>query len=257
MAACHAVFLVIIAVFVPIMGMRLLLVHIIALLLLASCSFSGRDTVTISLGETHYWEYLEDRPMWYTLVWFDGSSIRRRTVGSSSRLVEVSVKRGACCVFAAYPLDSLRPMGGFHSPGSSAPVHLSFDNGRLADLVLEAAEKYPDLVSSLDADSLLALVPPDFDEDALYEDFVDGSLGYSRPASRKTFSISFSSLPEGRYVSEYDDGPCFDMSHGAVFTFELSAGIHRFYNSGKDFVHVVAVYPDGSSSTYNYLLSGW
>ena len=105
--------------------------------------------------------------------------------------------------------------------------------------------------------ALEKLIDDDFDEDALYNAFLDGSLGDGRIPKSKTFDVVMDDLPEGRYLAEDDEGPHFDVEHGQSVTVRLRAGIHRFYNNAKDLVHVVALYPDGKNSYYDYRLSGW
>lgn len=236
---------------------KLLVPSLIILFLLTSCSFESRRELTLVLERTHLWEYLEDKPMWYKLVWFDGIQVREQTLSVGVERVSVTVQSGSTCVFAAYPLDSLAPLGGGFSPGMDDEVILTFDSGPLAQVLLDVVSYDPSIVRALSYPELLELVPEGFDTDALYEDFVDGSLGKNRIPLAKTFTVELPPLPEGRYWGEFDEGPVFDSTLDGTVTLTLRTGINRFYNSQLDLVHIVALYPDGNATFYNYILSGW
>ena len=229
----------------------------IVLLLMSGCTFNPRQSVTVFLDGEHLWEYYAGESMWHTLTWFDGSTIRSRTLGKNMRSTTVEVEMGRTCVFAAYPLDSLRPMGAVYSPGDGAEVSLDFSQGRLADLLLDVADYNARLVSCLSYDELSTHLVEDWDEDALYAAFLDGTVGSGKVEKADFFKVEVEGLVSGHYVSEYDEGPEFDAVYGETVELELMVGIHRFYNMEKDFVHVVAIYPDGEASYYSYRLPLW
>lgn len=237
--------------------MRVLFIYLITLVFLSACSFNPSKSIEVCLEDVHLWEYHDANPMWYTLRWFDGSQVHRMTVDKHTRSVTVRIERGKSCIFTATPLDSLRPMGGMYVPGQGDSVRLSFADGRLASLLLDLAQYDPSLVDSIETERLKEIIPSDFDEDALYQAFLDGTVGKQAVARQDHFDITLSGLPSGQYISEYDDGPVFELETGESITLSLTPGIHRFYNSQRRFVHVAAVYSDGTSGYYSYALSLW
>lgn len=238
-------------------GMKLVMIMSLSLVLAVSCSYQPSRTIQVRLADVHLWEWRDGEPMWYTLVWYDGTGVYRKTIAKTVRQVDIRIRSGRTCVFAAYPLDSLCPMGGVYEPGDGDALALSFEDGRVADVLLDVVSYNPALVDSLSFHAFEKLIDDDFDEDALYNAFLDGSLGEGRVPRAKTFDVVMDDLPEGRYLAEDDEGPHFDVEHGQSITVRLRAGIHRFYNNSKDLVHVVALYPDGKNSYYDYRLSGW
>ena len=219
---------------------RIILPLIVISFLLCSCSFNTDRMITVRLSEEHLWEYYEGKPMWYSLSYYDGESIKSVTLGTQTRSITLPVRNGKTCVFAAYPLGSLDPMGGVYTPGKSSEVSLSFKEGRIADLLLDVKH-----------------ITDDFDEDRLYQAFLDGTLSSSSVTKSKYFDVAVDNIPDGRYIGEMDWDPVFDYEHGKDITLSLIPGIHRFYNMQRKLVHVIALYSDGKTSYYNYILSGW
>ena len=232
-------------------------VLILCLATLASCSFKPARSISVELDGEHLWEYYAAEPMWYTLTWYDGHEVDSRTLGKGQRRTVVEIEQGSTCVFVAYPLDSLRPMGGVYSPGDGDHVSLDYGQGRLAELLLDVVDYNASLVEDLDYGRLKAMLPQDWDDDALYAAFLDGSLGQKTIAGRPSHDVELTGLLSGHYFSEYDEGPSFDFVFGDSLTLSLDVGIHRFYNMAEGFVHVVAVYPEGESSSYSYLMDSW
>ena len=157
--------------------MRVLFIYLITLVFLSACSFNPSKSIEVCLEDVHLWEYHDGNPMWYTLSWFDGSQVHRMTVDKHTRSVTVWIERGKSCIFTATTLDSLRPMGGMYVPGQGDSVRLSFADGRLASLLLDLAQYDPSLIDSIETDRLKEIIPSDFDEDALYQAFLDGTVG--------------------------------------------------------------------------------
>ena len=236
---------------------RIILPLIVISFLLCSCSFNTDRMITVRLSEEHLWEYYEGKPMWYSLSYYDGESIKSVTLGTQTRSITLPVRNGKTCVFAAYPLDSLDPMGGVYTPGKSSEVSLSFKEGRIADLLLDVVRYSPSLVDSFYYEGFRKHITDDFDEDRLYQAFLDGTLSSSSVTKSKYFDVAVDNIPDGRYIGEMDWDPVFDYEHGKDITFSLIPGIHRFYNMQRKLVHVIALYSDGKTSYYNYILSGW
>lgn len=237
--------------------MKTAFVWILALLVLAGCSPVLRKTVKVNFNADHYWEYVTGNPMWRTLVWFDGSSIRRATIASGARSFEVEVERGATCIFAVYPLGSLAPAGGGLSPSPSGEVKLCFGDGRLADLLLDIAEVAPEVVAGLDWDKAKALIPSNFDDDSLYASFLDGTFGKGGVERAKAYDIGLEGLGQGKWHGENDWSPALEPDPEGRCEVELTPGVHRWYNPSRGIARAVAVYSDGSSSWYDYSLPLW
>lgn len=225
--------------------------------LLISCSVPGEHTVRLHFDQAHPWQADGDSPMWGRLVYYNGREIIERRIGSGTKSLTVEVLGGKTCVFVSYPLDSLRPAGAIYSPGSETDIHLSFDDGRLASLLLDAASYNAALIDSVSASALKKSLPADFDEDALYQALVSGSIGREKIPSAIRHAVTLSSMPEGFYQGEFDHGPFFTYSFGTEVCLELIAGLHRFWNRERGFVYVLALYPDGKTSYYSYSLTGW
>ena len=236
---------------------RIILSFIVTSLLLCSCSFNTDRMITVRLSEEHLWEYYEGKPMWYSLTYYDGESIKSVTLGTQTRSITLPVRNGKTCVFAAYPLDSLDPMGGVYTPGGSSEVSLSFREGRMADLLLDVVRYSPSLVDSFYYESFRKHLTDDFDEDRLYQAFLDGTLSSSSVTKAEYFDVMLENILDGRYMGEMDGDPVFDYEYGKDITLSLIPGIHRFYNMQRKLVHVIALYSDGKTSYYNYILSGW
>ncbi len=236
---------------------KIILPFIVISFLLCSCSFNMNRMITVRLAEEHLWEYIEGKQMWYSLVYYDGESIKTITLGMQTRELSVSVRSGKTCVFAAYPLDSLEPVGGVYTPSEEREVSLSFAEGRIADLLLDVVRYAPALIDSFYYEGFRKHLIDDFDEDKLYQAFLDGTLSPSSVAKSKHFDVTVDNIPDGRYIGERDCDPVFDYKQGESIKVSLIPGIHRFYNAQKKLVHVIALYSDGKTSYYNYILSGW
>ena len=64
-------------------------------------------------------------------------------------------------------------------------------------------------------------------------------------------------LAEGYYLGEFDNGISFRVESDEEVTLSLIPGMHRYYNSEKNLVHVLALYSDGKTSYYDYSLPLW
>ena len=217
------------------------------LFLLISCSMEQTQSVNVAILENHYWEYQTQKPMWLTLKYFDGESVKRKTVFSTDKLFDIDIKLGKTAIFVAYPLDTLSPLGGGYTPGDDSKVYLHSRDGRLASLLLEALEYNPKLVANLNYKKLVAELGSYFDEETFLVDLLNGEYSNPNNYSVKKYSVSIESVPKGIYVPEWDDLPFFEIKEGdSSVKIELYPGLYRFLNCSSLIYISVRVNSDGS-----------
>ena len=228
-------------------------IFLFSLILLFSCSMEQTHSVNVAILEEHYWSYQTQKPMWLTLKYFDGESVKRKTIFSSDKLLSVDIKLGKTAIFTAYPLDTLSPLGGGYTPGDDTKIYLHSSEGRAAALLLEALEYNPKLVANLNYKELIQQLGCYFDEETFLVDLLNGD--YSNPKKYKTkkYEVVVESIPKGIYVPEWEDLPFFEIKEGdSSVKIELYPGLYRFLNCSSLIYISVRVNSDGSYETRSY-----
>ena len=231
---------------------------IIIISLLVSCSAELTHEVTVSLNEEHYWEYHTGRPMWYTLKYFDGEKVRQKTLFAGTMKAEITVITGKSAVFAAYPLGTLHPAGGGFMSGDEENIRLHFTDGRLSELLLEAADMNPTLMGNLNPKRLFSETGMFFDSEALLVDLLNGEYKGEGKYRIKTYKVTLSDIPKGKYIPESESYPFFEIKDEELsVTVSLHPGQYRFMNTSMAIFLLVTVSADGSAEYRTYQGDIW
>lgn len=221
-------------------------------LLLTSCEQINYREVTISFPSEHFWESESDVLMWYSLEYFDGESVKRKTLNRGVRETTVSVLRGATCYFVCRPENQYHPFGGGFDPSSNSKVYLTQEEGYIADILIEVSKLVPSQAAAFSYNTIKNSIKYPFNEDALLLDLRNGTFS---PSSYKVkaYKITISGLPEGKYLPETDFDPPFYLNPGDEINIHLYPGIHRYLNIEKRFMRTVAINPDGTFKVFDTL----
>ncbi len=222
--------------------MRALLL-LIVLLLCSSCSIEPlySEQITVEVTEQHPWHALSHTPLWKTLVYSDGRNLRTIHLGSHTNTIELSVPRGALVAICVYPLGSCAPWGGFYGPRVAKTVSLTQKKGALAHLLLEHWNLNPYALQAI-SPSLLASYVADgrlVDQMALLRSLCEGREIEVIPY--EPLQVSFTNLPEGRWVSEYCDGVSFFARWAEEQQVVAFDGVQRWLNKERSLCLSLAV----------------
>ena len=215
-----------------------------------SCEILNYREVTVCFPSEHFWESESGVEMWYTLEYFDGESIKRKTLNKGERQTTVSVLRGATCYFVSRPENQYHPFGGGFDPEDDGVVYLTQKEGFLADILIEASRLVPSQASSFSYKYINSRIEYPFNEDALLLDLRNGSFSHSS-YSVKSYKIPIEGLPGGRYIPETDYDSPFYLDVGEEKTLFLYPGIHRYLNLEKRFIRTIAINSDGSYKCFD------
>lgn len=193
--------------------------------------------VEVSLPERHRWEEMQNRSLWYTLVWTEGGELKRRHLKAGEKRTTLWVRRGETVVFCAYPLGVFSPAGGAVTPLDGAVVHLTEQEGVLCRLLQESTRFNPDALGSLAYPHLLQEVrakTDDFtllDGNRLQKDLVNGELTCSSIKVAEPLHVVVHTIPQGYWVGQGSLDPSFWSYWGDEgVPLVLGEGLHCFWN---------------------------
>ena len=196
--------------------------------------------------------------MWYTLRYFDGEKVRQKTLFAGNIKAEITVITGKSAVFAAYPIGTLHPAGGGFMSGDDDNIRLHFADGRLAELLLEAAEMNPTLAGNLNPKRLFRETGLFFDSESLLVDLLNGEYRGEGKYKTKEYKITLSDIPRGRYIPESEAYPFFEVTdEDESVTISLHPGVYRFMNTSMDIFLLVTVSDEGAAEFRTYQGDRW
>lgn len=209
--------------------MSIILLIIISL---CSCSVSLPKTVTVELKDSHAWEEIQGRSMYYTIKYFDGEKVQTLNLEPDVKSVEIKVRDGGLRPIIAIPIGRLAPLGGFYMPGRDS-VSLYREKGTFAEMLLNAVSFMPNAVSNLNYDKIermgidLEIINQEhFLEDLFAENVSDKSF-----KNTKLYTLTLESLASGYW---YRDNPRADDIYikrsGESVTMKLFPGSYYWAN---------------------------
>lgn len=220
-----------------------------------SCTMPLR-TIAVTLADTHPWENACHKPMWYTLVWTDGSGgFQRLHMEAGIRTAEIPIPRGRSIVFCAYPLGELEPLGGVFSPlSSSSHVVLTQQEGSLAKLLQLLYQTAPQPIGRINYPVLIDMMHDNLGDDLRFvdgnrlgKDILNGTLSEDSIKRIPGSEVSLTNLPTGKWVaaSPMDESFWYDFDTDRV-NLSLPGGTHRFLNreAGLELRVVIDEYSD-------------
>ena len=226
---------------------------LILILLLTACSIEQTQTLNVYLLDEHFWAYENQKPMWYTLKYFYGNQIKSKTVFANTHCVQVEVLKGKTCIFVAYPIGTLTPIGGGYTPGDSEKIYLHSKEGKLAELLIDATDINSKLVSNLNFKRLFNEVGYIFDEQELLVDILNGEYSSSKKYKTKEFKVELENIPKGKYLPEYEYYPTFEKNEGeSKISINLHPGVYRFINCSTHIYLLVRVDQNGGCEVRSY-----
>ncbi len=235
------------------------LIILCLLLSLPACSVRHTVPVEIAIPEDHPFETGERNLLWFTLLFFDGESIREMHIPAGERRVAVSVKSGCLAVFSLKALGELGSLGGFHEPGDGGEVIMLPEYGAFSEMLLRAASYRAEPVARLSMSMVLdsGVDLQAVDESSFLADVFSGTLSKGITLNGKE-SITIDTIPSGEWVSERYDIPSFSVPFsGRPAHFLLYPGVYRYAELERNLLLTIAVMEDGEISSIVSPLPVW
>ena len=236
-----------------------MMVFLILILLLSSCSFSLPTAVTVNLSDQHPWEGIQGYDMYYTLKYFDGDRIVSVNLEPGVRKVRIRIKDGGLRPIVAVPIGRLSPIGGYYYPGRGDEVNLYRENGVFADLLLNASEYMPEAVNRLSYsmvmqnEDLEVINQEKFLNDLFADSLSDGSF-----SNTKLYSITLDIIPSGYW---YRDNPrsdnLFVRESGDPVSMKLFPGAYYWANFDRNVMFSLIITEKGEAYTGLVKLPKW
>ncbi len=203
-----------------------------SLLLLVGCEANPltEERIVVTIEEGHPWRDVVHKMPWKTLVYTDGATLQKIHLASEENRAVITVRRDRPTIICAYPLSSLAPWGGYHTPGSKEPVTLTQEQGALAALLVESWYHNSQAFETINAPSLFASVGDAslIDQQQLVLSILDGTLQAQDLARLQPLEVKLSSLPAGLWVSELASSPSFHILWDDEVTLTVGGGIQRW-----------------------------
>jgi len=213
--------------------MRYLLLCI-ACLLLVGCEANPltEERIVVTIDGGHPWREVMHKMPWKTLVYTDGERVQKIHLRGDENRTVITVRRDRPTIICAYPLSTLSPWGGFHTPGSKGPVSLTQERGPLADLLLESWYHNSQAFETIRADALFSAVGDAtlIDQQRLVLAILDGTLEEEQIVRLPPLEVVLTDLPAGLWVAELASSPSFHILWDDAVTLTVGGGIQRWMN---------------------------
>jgi len=205
------------------------------LALCISCEFNplSERQVEIIINEEHPWKKVSHRPLWHTLVYYDGAGCLQQVhLEGGTTKATIAVRRDRLTVFCAYPLSSLVPYGGFSYPGCKTPIVLDQEQGRLASLLLDAYPHNSQAIENLNGQALVAMAGDvaRMDTSKFLVDLLNGTVDHESLALHPKLTITLADLPAGYWINERCDQRSFYFLWNDVIEVEAEGLVERWWN---------------------------
>ncbi len=228
--------------------MRRIFCALFCIVLLVSCSFEIKRTVTVSLYDELTWEQVTGESMWYKLRYFDGESVHTEYLGYDEKSVSVEVSPSSLSVFAIYPLGTLSPFGGFSDGGAEGVVYLLSEWGYFASMLIDAAESFPQGVAELNIKAVKRDNPDlgAINREAFLASLFEGSLAKSTIKLSRKFNVPLEGVLSGYWVSLFSHSYSFTLnSTGDGETLSLLPGVWYYLNEDRKMMLEIVLTDDG------------
>ncbi|MDX9914851.1 MAG: hypothetical protein RBS49_03085 [Sphaerochaeta sp.] len=225
--------------------MRYLLL-LCSLLLLVGCEVNPltEQKIVVTIEEGHPWREVLHKMPWKTLVYTDGTALKRIHLTSDENRTVITVRRDRPTIICAYPLSSLAPWGGYHEPGSKDLVVLTQDQGVFADLLVESWALNSQAFETIRVKALFEAIGDAtlIDQHYVLLSLLDGTLQAQDIRYLDRLEVTLCDLPAGLWVSELITGPSFFALWDDEITLAVGGGIQRWIN--KEHALCLTLYAD-------------
>ena len=212
-------------------------------LILTSCNANMMKEVVIKFPLPHSWEDEYKKDMWYTLEYFNGDEVIRKTIIAGVKEVKVDVYYDSTIIAAAYPLDKLAPLGGALENGKNE-MTLNFSEGYFASALIKSVPFNKDQIKYINYDNALGKLPENYDIDDVYFSLLEGKFSKTTFKDWGKQEVILSQMPSGKYIPELDGDPIFINHKTEDVTLNLSLGIHRYAHFGGNLYYQIIINKD-------------
>jgi len=217
-----------------------------SLLLLVGCEVNPltEQKIVVTIEEGHPWREVLHKMPWKTLVYTDGTALKRIHLTSDENRTAITVRRDRPTIICAYPLSSLAPWGGYHEPGSKDLVVLTQDQGVFADLLVESWALNSQAFETIRVKALFEAIGDAtlIDQHYVLLSLLDGTLQAQDIRYLDRLEVTLCDLPAGLWVSELITGPSFFALWDDEITLAVGGGIQRWIN--KEHALCLTLYAD-------------
>ena len=235
----------------------LVLVVLLSLSLVSSCSQLSTKRKVVLTIPTHPWEKITGKRMWYTLKWTDGEELKTVHLNQDQRTFSVEVQTGRTVMAVAYPLGDMSPFGAALTPDEGkTELVLTQEEGYLVSLLSDLdADMVGELNYGLILDSILEKTDDvrKIDDVSLLRDIQNGDLTEETIKVCETYTVGPFALSNGVWESEFLRDPCIVVQESMAEQISLPAGVFRYLNVEDNMVLVLIV--DREGNFYSYLKS--
>lgn len=210
-----------------------MIIILVILILMTSCSMSIPKTITVNLKDNHTWEEVQGRSMYYTLKYFDGDEVKTLNLDADVKTVNITIKDGGLRPIIAIPIGRLAPLGGFYMPLSGSEVNLYREKGTFAAMLINAVSFMPQAVSDLNYDKIerMGIDLEIINQELFLEELFAEKLSEKSFKNTKIYTITLDSLLSGYW---YRDNPrsddLFIKNNGDSVTMKLFPGSYYWAN---------------------------
>lgn len=198
----------------------------------------------------HPWEEGTQTSLWYLLKWNDNEQIQTMYIDSLTREVIVDIPRSHTVYICAYPLGEMQPFGcGITPRNLKGKIELNQCEGYVAHLLINSnlgAAQHVNFDLVMDQLSEQTNDVRTLDDATFIADVQNGRLNKNTLRTKPRFEVESISIPNGKWMSEYQgDLPLF-VNKGKTGTLFVSPGVYRYYCTELDREFRLAVDYDGT-----------
>lgn len=216
-----------------------------------SCSFEFWREIDVQIAESHPYIEASGKWLWYKLRYFNGQEIIEKSLLPGTKSFTIKVLSGGLRPVEIIPLGRLSSLGGFYEPGDERVV-LTFQDGEVAGLLIDASDVEPDAISRFSI-SWLKKIAGDItivNQSALLRELYSGTISNDSLEYNLLFHLTLDSLPSGYWISDSSKSESFLLDKsGEEVTLSLLPGIYRFWNMERSLLSTLILTEDGSCHT--------